>query len=480
MRLLDRILGWAGFTCIAIVVLLSPWAFGAWEMWWFWPFATCIFLATAILGAELLVRTFTEDEEDRDRRPVDWQDLMRLRAILVGCFLCALSYAFARASNTPVRMDAERSVLLLLTPFLVGIHILFGFNRRQAHLLFWAILANLILLGVYGIANHFITGNRLVLWTAGEPGYQLDVVRATGSYFCPDHFAGIMELAFCLALGIILARSTGRSARILAAVAGIVGLVAVVLSKSRGGGITIIVILGAAVVWGFQQWRPSTRWKARAVAVISAILLLVGFAFLGGSYVDRFGSYFGWNNTEGKSLRQIADTSMKMVRSSSRGRMIGAAMRAWRTERAFGVGPGMHQNLWPHFAATDDGNRELGKRPSQLNINFHSYEVHSDWVQLLEEYGLIGLALFMLPFCTVFLLLFRAIREETRRRQESDWADTERSEYHLILGGFLAAICMTFHSLGDFNLQIPATTWILSAIIALALLASLGPCRETR
>jgi len=36
----------------------------------------------------------------------------------------------------------------------------------------------------------------------------------------------------------------------------------------------------------------------------------------------------------------------------------------------------------------------------------------------------------------------------------------------VVLGGVLACVCMGFHSLGDFNLQIPATAWLLAAILA--------------
>ena len=36
-----------------------------------------------------------------------------------------------------------------------------------------------------------------------------------------------------------------------------------------------------------------------------------------------------------------------------------------------------------------------------------------------------------------------------------------------VLGGILAFVCMAFHSFGDFNLQIPATVWLLAVILAM-------------
>jgi len=126
----------------------------------------------------------------------------------------------------------------------------------------------------------------------------------------------------------------------------------------------------------------------------------------------------------------------------------------------------MHQNLWPHFAATPDGDRERGIWPRHPNNTFHSYKVHSDWLQLLEEYGLIGLALFFVPFSFLCGFFGGRLRGEARRARgdgRSDMADA------LLLGGFLAMIAMIVHSIGDFNLQMPATTWVLAALLAIAI-----------
>ena len=43
-----------------------------------------------------------------------------------------------------------------------------------------------------------------------------------------------------------------------------------------------------------------------------------------------------------------------------------------------------------------------------------------------------------------------------------------------VLPAILAIVAMSFHSLGDFNLQMPATTWIFGAMLALPLGEALG------
>jgi len=147
--------------------------------------------------------------------------------------------------------------------------------------------------------------------------------------------------------------------------------------------------------------------------------------------------------------------------------MYGGAVRAWRTAPVWGIGPGMHQNLWPHFAATGDGDRSAGKWPTLRNDSFHSYAVHSDWLQLCEEYGVVGLLLLLVPMGVVVGLLLAEIRREERARRCADWQELGSGHHDLTLSGTFALICMAFHSLGDFNLQMPATTWLLAALLAL-------------
>ena len=133
--------------------------------------------------------------------------------------------------------------------------------------------------------------------------------------------------------------------------------------------------------------------------------------------------------------------------------MTSAALRGWKLAPVFGVGPGMHQNIWPHIAASADGDRARRIWPRFLNNNFHSYEAHNDWAQLLEEYGAAGLVLFLLGAGATWL--------RVRRRML-------HAEPAAVAAG-LAGIAMVVHSVGDFNLQIPATVWLLAAMAAVGL-----------
>lgn len=431
MRQLDTITGHLVFAVLALALLGAPWLFGAWEAWYFWPFAGLIFLATAGLGVRLALSAYLGVQ----RLP-----LTTTVVRLVLWWLPFLAYAVIRGIQAPVRMDAERSVLLHVTAFLVAVTIIIGLETWHRRWLAVLLTLNFLLLAGYGIGNHFLAGNATVLWVPGFPQYQEGYFRATGTYFCPDHFAGLMELGLCVALAALLARAvTWRQCVVMLSLAA-AAVAGIVLSKSRGGGIVTAGILGCGLWWGLSEWTPRQRLLIRLVAGGASLLAVAAMAWLGTRYVERFKQY-PWSALE----------------QSDRYQMTAAALRGWKSAPLEGIGPGMHQNYWPHFAPSADGDRARGIWPRHLNNTFHSYEAHDDWAQLLEEYGAIGMALFLAAAGRTWWRL----REKTVRAGAGaqPWA----------LAAMLGAAAMALHSIGDFNLQIPATTWVLAAMVALGL-----------
>jgi hypothetical protein len=447
MRRLDSILENLMFGLVALVLLAGPWLFGAWEMWWFWPFAVCLFLATGCFATRLILSAGIGDHH---------LAFSRAGRLVIAAYLPFLVYALVRAIQADVRMDAERSFLLHLTPFLLGVMILMGIGKMRRHALILVLAANFLLLGIYGVANDFLTGNARVLWVPGFPKYQAIYPRATGSYFCPDHFAGLMELGAALALALLFHRAASWRLRLgMVPLLG-VALWGIVLSKSRGAGLITVIMLTLALWWGTAAWPRRPRWITRGMGLAALTLAIVIFAAFGSHYMKRFREY-PWTRLE----------------HSDRYQMSAAAWRGWLSAPVWGIGPGMHQNLWPHFAPSPDGDRERGIWPRFRNNTFHSFEAHNDWVQLLEEYGAVGMLLFLLATGTAAGVVYRGWRRyanaaaSTAVRPSPD-PSTGGGEWS-ILAALLAGAAMAGHSIGDFNLQIPATTWNLAALVSLAL-----------
>jgi O-antigen ligase len=364
-----------------------------------------------------------------------------------------LVYALIRAIQADVPMDAERSFLLQLTPFLLGLIVATGVPETRHRILIVLIMVNLGLLGLYGIANHFLEGNAKVLWVPGFPQYQEGYHRATGSYFCPDHFSGLMELALAMAMALLLVRSSTRVQRVLAIGLAGIALCGIVFSRSRGGGIVAGIVVTAALVLCTMSWPRKSKWLVRSIGLVTLTVAISAFVLFGGHYVKRFKEY-PWTTLE----------------HSDRFQMSSAALRAWKTAPWIGVGPGMHSSLWPHFAASADGDRITGRWPTFPNNQYHSFEAHDDWAQLLEEYGLIGMGLFLLAIGTALAGLLRRWRRWAFIQANS--SDCIQSTAWIIPGMLLAALAMAIHSIGDFNLQIPGTTWLTGILAGLAVAAA--------
>lgn len=445
-------MGWLSFILLTFAIIISPWFFGAWEMWWFWSFTTIIFASTFFFALRLIIiknNSYTFS-------------IFNNVGLAILSFLIFLIYAAIRFLQADVFMNAERSFLLFLTPFLIGINIIFGLNKKQRRILWVTLFINILIAGIYGIINHFVTGDKFVMWAPGYAQYYNDH-RATGSYFCPDHFAGIMELGLCMAIPLILDLRSSHKWRIIGTIMSLITITGVLLSKSRGGGITIIIIGITLLIWGGTQLPRIVRQYLRGAILFIGIAILTTLWISDIDYITRFKSYFGTHSKE-LSLSEKTTAIKQKLQRTSRGRMYGEAIRAWQSSPSIGIGAGMHQNLWFHFAATEDGDKENNIWPTLTNHYFHSYEVHNDWLQLLEEYGIIGFILFLVPFGLWFNILRKELPDETQIR-------THRTEfpplYAASFAGLLASVCMGFHSLGDFNLQMPATTWILATIISL-------------
>lgn len=154
-----------------------------------------------------------------------------------------------------------------------------------------------------------------------------------------------------------------------------------------------------------------------------------------------------------------------------RGWYLGIALRAWRSNPVWGIGPGQNQHRSTQFAATDDGVRaEPGrpgslKKPRLLNNDYHLYEVHSDWVQLLEEYGIVGFALFFVAFAGIAVLL-------VLRQGEMADADAPALDRALPLGVLLAGGVVSIQCLLDFSMQMPCIVWLFGFLVTSAILAS--------
>jgi len=260
---------------------------------------------------------------------------------------------------------------------------------------------------------------------------------ATGTYINRNHFAGLLNMTLALALGALYTGYVERRQRrahgsetvawtwLIIACCAAVG-VAVFLSRSRAGSLTLVAMLFFVFVLLQAERRRHARGHAARLPSRVAALLLAATVALGLGYginalMQRFAQM-----GEGARPQIYGDTL----------RMIGD--HPW-----LGVGPGMYRLRFRAYQTVD--------------LSSHFVQAHNDYLQAAAEWG-IPLALLFWGF--IVWRWSRAIRVFLTSRSPS--------RRGLALGCAAAIFTILVHSLVDFNLQLPANLLIFSIVLGLS------------
>jgi len=223
--------------------------------------------------------------------------------------------------------------------------------------------------------------------------------RASGFYICPNHLAGLLEMVGLMGLSISCWGRFPVGARILLGYGAAVCLAGIALTGSRGG--YLLLLLGMTLFVMYKSDILKTR------------------------------------------LGQVYDpTNMRLL-------LWQAALKQYQLNPIFGVGSGSYLFLGRHF-----------RSPAVQNDPIH---VHCDYLELLAEYGILGVAL---AVCFLSLHLrsgFKGLSEIVRTKLQPAW-ETSSNEVALLIGALSAVIALLGHSLVDFNFHIPANT-LLAAFL---------------
>jgi O-antigen ligase len=236
-----------------------------------------------------------------------------------------------------------------------------------------------------------------------------------GPYVNHNHYAGLMELLLPIPLVISLTRLAEERQRILAGFAAAIMAGTIFLSGSRGGMIAVFVELAAFGMILLRQ-RKSIR-IAISVSAFTMVLISLLTGIGGKELTTRVSSI----STEAR-----AEISGGMRLSIDRD-----ALQMFRSKPVFGWGLGTFPVVYPQFRS--------------FYTNFFVNEAHNDYLQLLSEMGLLGLAVML---CFLVVLYRRAANKI------GDWmSDASGAATLACTLGFTGILV---HGLFDFNLQVPA------------------------
>ena len=330
---------------------------------------------------------------------------------------------------------ATRLVLVQLATLLIyfAATLVFTDTPHRLHLLVRTIMIFGFGLAIFGLTQS-ITSPTKVYWLR-----ELNQSTAFGPFINRHHFAGYMELTIALPLGLLFAGAIDKEKRLLYLfVAGLMG-VALVMTNSRGGIISLVAeILFFMIVTAVWR-RPdddlplkSSRLRNAAVRMgLGAALMIglfVGVILLGGEM----------------SLSRFIDTVNTDDPTTGRAHFWSVTLDMIKANPVIGTGLGAFGVIYTRY--------------DSRNGLFRLEQAHNDYLQVLSDAGILGAALALL----FVILLFRRAFVRTGSRD-----DFRRGVALAALGGCFAVLV---HSFFDFTLHTTSNALLFLILAAMATL----------
>jgi len=325
--------------------------------------------------------------------------------------------------RTTASLYHTRVELQLLVAYLTLLLLLTQVFYRSRHLrgLVWFLMSLGFFVSIFGILQHLTFNGKL---------YWFRVMRYGGLPFGPyvnrNHFAGFAELLIPIALVPLILGRVRRERLFLVALFALVPIVALLLSASRGG---IISLAGQLVILFLLLLIRRVRSKNILVGGMVVLCAVLAVSWIGVHQV----------------LQRFAGLQSLEVSQAKRAAMRRDTWRIFLDHPLIGTGLGTLQMVFPRYDSLYDG-----------KIVNHS---HNDYLEALAETGALGGLC-----CAWFLgvLLLNSLR---------GLADLGSSfGASLNLSGLVGCCGILIHSLVDFNLHIPANAllFVVTAHLATA------------
>jgi O-antigen ligase len=372
---------------------------------------------------------------------VSWLPLRRLdlpRSALLPLIAaaCFFAYMLGRTLLSPVVFIARPDLFTLLGAPIVYLAI--TFYVRSPKLRVW-LVALLLLLGcingVVGSLQYFKGENFMVFSLLPRADYG---TRASGFFGNPNQLAGFLEVALLLGVSVAWWGRWRLWGRILIAYGALMCGAVLLITVSRGGYASVTVGLFVFIVLSFtvknRKGRGNLPVIALAVTVLAITLAGTAYMVLKGSDVLQ--------------SRVSATTGDVPFRAS----LWKAAIRQFTLSPALGTGSATYLYY--------------GRMFRDSTVQTDPIYSHNDYLQLLAEFGLLGMAGFLFFLATHLRAGWQAIRQLTLHLRNSRLAEGSNS-LALSIGAISCVAAFLVHSLVDFNLHIPANALVMALVFGL-------------
>jgi O-antigen ligase len=377
------------------------------------------FPSYAILGVAALLTVFWV------RRPIAPPN-----SLCLGTTAVFFAYVLWRAASSPVDylwwMDFYMVLACLVVYLLTALYLRSSQLRMAIVLALLALAFAEFLIGI----RQFRVGDSWMPFGFVRSDYGS---RASGMFISSIHLAGYLEAVGVIALSVAIWSSWEVWKRIAVGYVAILCYCGVAITGSRGGYLSSVfslVALAAITLWTRRMVNPG-RFARTAIFATVVLAVSVGAAFLVMQQSDLLRN----------RLNIIVKRDVRIYNWQ-------AALDQFKVAPVFGTGAGTHLYYGRFY-----------RRPQ---IQADPEHAHSDYLELLAEYGLVGIA-GMVVFVFVHLRSgFTAVRAIARTAPGDPFHLFRSHRLALLIGALAALAAYLAHSVTDFNLHIPGNALLFA------------------
>ena len=362
-----------------------------------------------------------------------WVDPNHKRLLLppvVWPMLLFLGYAAFHYMQADVEYTARREVLRLVLYALLFLVVLNNLHKSDCtQLVLYVMLMGGTGIAIYGLVQ-VIAGSESV-WHFTRPSQYTG--RGSGTFINPNHFAGFLGMLLPLCLASVLTGRISQPMRILLGYSALMLLGGVAVSMSRGAWIsTALMLLSLVVILGLRK-----QFRLKGIILTCVVLGIISLFFVKSDFAQ--------------SRISRVSTPGTPEHVGSRTQLWSAAANVWKEEKLLGVGPAHFDHRFPEHRPT--------------NLQSRPVRVHNDYLNLLVDWGLIGLLLAGVWLGTLTFVIIRSWKYSQRTSSDLSAKTSNRAAF--VLGSTLGLGALGLHSFVDFNLHIPSNAMLATTLAAL-------------
>lgn len=422
------------FLIICLAIILSALAYGTVHAW---------SLAVFFIGGVVMLVLWVVDSWNLGafRISTNFLQLPLLGLLALGLIQLlplrnpdsAGSISFPLVHTLSLNPYATRFIVIEIVALLIyfGATLVFVDTPKRLRLLVRTITIFGFFLAIFGLTQSLTSPTR-VYWIR-----ELPQAQAFGPFINRHHFAGYMELTMALPLGLVFSNAIEREKKFIYMFAAALMAVALIMTNSRGGIISLVAeLLFLVSLMGIgrrhRKKRIEKKPRLKSAAARAGLALAMVLALFGG--VVLLGGE--------EALSRLVGSVNADDPTTGRAHFWSVTVDIIRNHPVIGTGLGAFGVVYTGY--------------DSRNGLYRLEQAHNDYLQVLSDAGFVGAALALVFLVALFRMGFA-------RRESRD--DFRRG---VATGALAGCFAVLVHSFFDFTLHTTSNTLLFLVLAALA------------